>query len=261
VDVALRGFPTWFALPVLFVVVVLVVGAVLLAAPTLPAAKTVDESLSQNLAALSSAQVRLEMDGGTLHVRSLDDQSRQLMKGGFSHSDNIVIQQEFSESSGRGDLRLADQYEAFFPFFFLAGTRNDWSVELSSLIPLGLEFDLEAGPFALLGASDCQLDLNLSGLDLETLAAELEDCRGEVQLPSTDGLNANLNLDESELTVSIPSDVGARVELNLSDSELTVDSSSFMKITDTEYISRGYDEAEMRLDLTLTATDSSVAIQ
>ncbi len=70
-----------------------------------------------------------------------------------------------------------------------------------------------------------------------------------------------MNIDESELTVSMPSDMGVRVELNLSDTELTVDSSRFMKITDSEYVSRDYDQAEAKLNLTLNATDSSVSIR
>ncbi len=261
VDIALRGFPTWFALPVLLLVVVVVVGAVLLVAPTLPAEEIVTESLSQELAGLSQAQVQLEMDGGTLHVQRLEDQSQQLMNGEFTHSSNVVIQQEFSEASGRGNLRLADRYEAFFPFFFLAGMRNDWSVDLTPLIPLELELDADAGPFEPLGSSHCQLDVILNDLVLDDFKAELDDCEGEVALPSSDGLSASVNLDGSELTVSIPSDVGARVELDLDDTELTIDSSRFMKISDNEYVSREYDEAETRLDLTLRATDSSVSIR
>jgi len=261
VDIALRGFPTWFALPVLLVVVVIVVGAVLLVAPTLPTEEMVTESLSQELAGLSQAQVQLEMDGGTLHVQRLEDQAQQLMKGRFSHSSNIVIQQEFSEASGQGKLRLADRYEAFFPFFFLAGMTNDWNVELTPLIPLQLELDVDAGPFKPLGFSHCQLDLNLNDLVLEIFKAEFEDCKGQVTLPSSAGLNASLNLDDSELTVSIPSDVAARIELNLDDTELTIDSSRFMKISDSEYVSRGYDEAETRFDLTFRATDSSLTLQ
>jgi len=173
------------------------------------------------------------------------------MQGQFSHSSNIVIEPEFSESSGRGDLRLADRYEAFFPFFFLGSMRNDWSVELTPLIPLELELDVD----------DSQLALDLNDLILETFRAELHDCRGEVALPSSDGLNANLNLDESELIVSIPADAAVRIAVNLDDSELTIDSSRFMKISVSEYLSQGYDEAETRLNLTLRATDSSVSIQ
>ncbi len=261
VDIALRGFPAWFALPVLLVVVVMLVGAVLLVAPTLPGEEIVTESLSQDLAALSQAQVQLEMNGGTLHVQRLDDQRQQLMRGQFTHSSNIVIQQEFSEASGRGNLTLADRYEAFFPFFFLAGTSNDWTVEFTPLIPLELNLDIDAGPFEALGLSYCQLDLNLNDLALEILTAELEDCGGKLALPSTDRLNASLSLDESQLTVSMPADVGARVELNLDDTELTIDSSRFTKISDNEYLSREYDEAETRLDLTLRATDSFINIQ
>jgi hypothetical protein len=254
VDIALRGFPGWFAFPVLILVVVVIIGGILLVAPTLPpisAGEIVTESLSQELGALSQAEVHLEMDRGILYMQALEDQSRQLMEGQFSHSSYFVIQKEFSESAGRGSLRLADRYEIFFPFFFLTGMRNDWNVELTPLIPLELELEVD----------DSQLDLNLDGLNIQILSAELDDSNGEVALPSTDDLNANLNLDETDLTVSVPADAAARIELSLSDTQLTIDSSRFMEISETEYVSRGYDEADIKLDVTLRARDSSVSIK
>jgi hypothetical protein len=254
VDIALRGFPGWFALPVLVLVVVVIIGGILLVAPTLPplsAGEIATESLSQELGTLSQAEVNLEMDRGTLHVHPLGDQSPQLMEGRFTHSSNFVIQKEFSESAGRGNLRLADRYDVLFPFFFLTGMRNDWDVGLTSLIPLELELHVD----------DSQLDLNLDSLDLEIFTAELDDSNGEVALPSSDGLNANLNLDETDLIVSIAADVAAKLELNLSDTQLTIDSSRFMEISATEYISRDYDESEIRLYLTLTAEDSFISIE
>jgi len=53
VDIGLRGFPTWFALPVLLLVVVVVIGAVLLVAPTLPEEEIVTESPSQQTCRLA----------------------------------------------------------------------------------------------------------------------------------------------------------------------------------------------------------------
>ncbi len=261
VDVALRGFPTWFALPVLLLVVVVIAGTILLTAPALPAEEIVRESLSQRLAGVNQAQIQLEMDGGTMHVQPLDGLAHQLMSGQFIHSGNVVIQQEFHEASGRGNLSLADQYEAFFPLFFLGGMTNEWKVELTPLIPLDLELDADAGPFGALGASDCQLDLNLNGLVVPIFRADIENCNGQVALPTSHGLNATLHLDESDLTVSIPGDVGARLALDLDDTQLSIDSSRFVEIGDNEYLSRGYEEADARVEVTLKAEDSTINIQ
>lgn len=250
-DIALRGFSTWFALPVLILVVVVVVGAVLLVAPTFPTKEMMTDDLSQELGALSEADILMELDNGTLHVERLDENPHLLMKGHFIHNRNIFIQQEFTESSGLGNLTLADRYEAFFPFFFLGGMRNDWTVELTPRIALQLEFD----------GSDCRLDLNLSDLALKTFVAELDDCTGKVEMPASDKLDATLNLDDTELTVIVPASAAASVRLDLDDTELTVDSSRFDRISGNEYLSQGYDEAETRLDLMLTATHSSISIQ
>lgn len=251
-DIATRGFPTWFALPVLLLVVVALLGTIWLLTPTLPTQDVVTEDLSQDLGDLSGANVRLELDNGTLQVKPLDDSTDLLMAGKFTHDDSILIQQEFSPSGGQGDLRLADRYQAYFPFlWFLRSTRNDWMVGLSSRIPLELH----------LTGDDCHLDLNLRDLALKALTAELDDCAGEVQLPAADALDANLNLNGSELTVVVPPDAAARVRLDLDDTELVIDPDRFTKISAGEYLSEGSEEVEIRLDLTLHATDSAVSVQ
>ena len=251
-DIALRGFPTWFALPVLLLVVIALIGTVWLLVPTLPTQDIVTETLSQDLGHLSQAYIRLELDHGTLQVERLGDSPRLLLAGQFIHDASILIQQEFSASGQQGDLRLADRYQAYFPFFlFLGDIRNDWTVELSPRIPLELD----------LGGDDCRLDLNLSDLALKALTAELDDCAGEVEMPATDGLDANLNLDGSELTVIVPSNAAAKVRLDLDDTELTIDSARFTKISADQYLSEGFEEAETKLDVTLQATDSAISIQ
>lgn len=251
-DIALRGFPAWFALPVLLLVVVALLGTVWLLTPTLPTQDVVTENLSQDLGDLNHAYVRLELDNGTLQVKPLEDSPHLLMAGQFTHDESILIQQEFSTSGGQGDLRLADRYQAYFPFLsFLRTIRNDWTVELASGIPLELH----------LTGDGCQLDLNLRDLALQALTAELDDCTGEVKMPAADGLDANLNLDGGELTVIVPPDAAARVRLDLDDSELAIDPDRFTKISSDEYLSEGFEEAETRLDLTLRASDSAVSVQ
>lgn len=251
-DIALRGFPAWFAVPVLLLVVVALLGTIWLLTPTLPTQDVVTENLSQDLGDLSRADIRLELDNGTLQVRSLDDSPHLLMTGHFTHDESILIQQEFSPSGGQGNLRLADRYQAYFPFLsFLRTIRNDWMVDLTSGIPLQLH---------LIG-DDCRLDLKLADLALRGLTAELDDCAGEVQLPATDGLDANLNLDGGELTVIVPPDAGARVRLDLDDSDLAINPDRFTKISADEYLSEGSEEAETRLDLTLRASDSAITVQ
>jgi hypothetical protein len=251
-DIALRGFPAWFALPVLLLVVVTLIGTVWLLVPTLPTQDIVTETLSQDLGRLSRAHIWLELDRGTLQVERLDDSPQLLLAGQFTHDASILIQREFFSSGQQGDLRLADRYQAYFPFFlFLGDMRNDWTVELSPHIPLELD----------LGGDDCSLDLNLSDLVLKAFTAELDDCAGEVEMPASDGLETNLNLDGSELTIIVPAKAAARVRLDLDDTELTIDSARFTKISADQYLSEGFEEAETKLDVTLQATDSAISIQ
>jgi len=249
-DIALRGFPTWFALPVLLLVVVALAGTVWWLAPTMPSQDIVTQTLSHDLGDLTQAHVRLELDNGILQVKHLDDSPHLLMDGQFTHDGSILIQH--AESGGRGDLRLADRYQPYFPFFlFLDDFRNDWKVELTARIPLKLD----------LGGDDCRLDLNLRDLALKAFTADLDDCAGEVEMSATDGLDANLNLDESELTVIVPPGAAAGVLLDLDDSELTIDSARFTKISADQYLSEGFEEAETRLNPTLRATHSTISIQ
>jgi hypothetical protein len=252
VDVALRGFPAWFALPVLLLATAAIVAIVLMVAPALPVARTVTENLSQELAGSSQAQIQLEVDRGALNVQRMTDEPGLLMKGSFIHDSNILIEQEFNASSGQGRLRVADRYDVLFPsFLFLADIRNDWQVKLTPVIPLAIEVN----------ADNCQLDLDLDGLSLDTFNAELDHSRAEVTLPARDGFGATLDIEDSELVLTVPPDAGARVELQSDDTELALDSSRFTKTSDNEYLSAGYDQAETRLDVVLTAADSSVTIE
>lgn len=251
-DIALRGFPAWFSLPILILVVVLVLGAVVFLAPTLPPEEVVTESFSQELGDLSQATIELEMDGASLHAQPSEEQREFLITGEFSHSNSVFIQREFTDSSGKGFLRFADRYEAMFPFFFFPeGRENEWRLELTPEVPLAIQLDAE----------DCQLEVNLNNLMVETLSAEIQGCSGELTLPSADGLHASMQVNDSSLVVITPTEAGARVDLILDDSGLTIDSARFTKISEGEYLSPAYHEAEKKIDLVLRATDSSVSIE
>jgi len=250
-EVALRGFPDRVALPVLLLVAVLIGSVFLVLAPTLPAEQMLTHSFSQEIDGLQSASIELDLDNGTLSIDPLQGQPRLLAAGQWDHVSNVLIQKEFTESSGRGSLRLADRYEAFSPFYFLGGLRNDWALQLTPSIPLDLELE----------GDDCDLELRLDGLTLHTLRAQIGDCSGDIRLPATSGLDARLDLRDSRLTLVLPATAGARVEVQLSDSDLTIDSSRFFEINPGEYLSEGYDQAQTWIGVSLQASDSTITIQ
>jgi hypothetical protein len=250
-EVALRGFPDRVALPVLLLVTILIGSVLLVLGPTLPAEQMLSESFSQELGGLQSASVDLELDNGVLSIEPLQDQPHLLATAQWDHVSSVLIQKEFTESSGRGSLSLADRYEAFFPFFFLGGLENDWSLQLTRDIPLDLEIE----------ADDCSLELLLDGLTLTALTGQWDDCTGEVRLPTSDNLDAQLDVGDSRLTIAFPSTVGARLTTKLSDSYLDFDPPRFVELSPEEYLSEGYDQAQIRMDVSLEAVDSTITIQ
>lgn len=250
-DVALRGFPNRVALPVLLLVTVLIGSLIFVLAPTLPVEQVLSQSFSQEIGDLQSAAIELELDNGTLSVDPLQGQPRLLAAAQWDHISSVVIQKEFTESAGRGTLSFADRYEALLPFYFLGGLTNDWDLQLAPFIPLDLEVD----------ADDCELDLRLEGLAVQTVRAQLDDCSGSVSLPATSDLDAKLDLLDSQLTLVLPAAAGARVEVQLSDGDLIIDSSRFREINPGEYLSEGYDQARTLIDVGVEATDSTIIIQ
>jgi hypothetical protein len=103
--------------------------------------------------------------------------------------------------------------------------------------------------------------LDLNGLALNTLTAKLDECTGQVRLSATGNLDAELGVEDSRLTIIFPSTVGARLETKLSDSRLDFDTSRFVELAPDEYVSEGYEEAEILIDVSLQASDSTITIQ
>jgi hypothetical protein len=250
-DVALRGFPDRVALPVLLLVTILVGSLIFVLAPTLPQEQIISDSFSQEIGDLRSASIQLELDRGTLGVDPLRGQPHLLVTAQWDHLNSVLIQKEFTESDGRGTLSLADRYEALLPLYFLGGLTNDWAVQLTPSIPLDLELE----------GDNCELDLRLDGLTLQTVMAQLDDCSGDVRLPATSGLNASLDLQDSRLTLVLPPTAGARVEVQLSDTDLTIDSSRFIEIQPGVYLSEGYDQAQTQISVSLQASDSAITVR
>lgn len=250
-EVALRGFSDRVALPILLLVAVLMGAAVLVLAPTLPAEQILSGSFSQEIGALDSASIELEFDDATLRIEPLRGQPQLLAVAQLDHSSNLFVHKEFAETARRGNLTLADRYEVLFPFFFFDDLKNDWALQLTPDIPLDLQLE----------GDDSRLDLNLDGLTLNTLTANLDECTGQVRLSATGELDAKLDIGDSRLTIIFPSSVGARLETKLSDSDLDLDSSRFVEIGSGEYLSEGYEEAQIFMDVSLQASDSTITIQ
>ncbi len=250
-DVALRGFPNRVALPVLLLVTMLIGSLIFVLAPTLPAEQVLSQTVSQEIRDLQSAAIQLELDNGALSVDSLQGQPHLLAAAQWDHISSVLINKEFAESDGRGTLSFADRFEALVPFYFLGGFRAAWALQLASSIPLDLDLD----------ADDCELDLRLEGLALQTVRVQIDDCSGSVSLPATSDLDARLDLQDSRLTLVLPATAGARVEAQLSDSDLTIDSSRFREINPGEYLSEGYDQADTLIDVGLQASDSTITVR
>jgi hypothetical protein len=250
-EVALQGFSDRVALPILLLAAVLIGAVVVVLAPTLPAEQTVTDSFSQEVGSLDSASIELEFDDATLQIEALQGQPDLLATAQLDHSSNLFIQKEFEESSGRGNLSLADRYEVMFPYFFLGGLENDWALQLTPDIPLDLQLE----------GDDSELNLNLEGLTLNTLTANLDECSGQVRLSTTAGLDAELDIEDSRLTIIVPSSVGARVVAEISDSDVDFDTSRFVEIGPGEYLSEGYEEAQILVHVSLQASDSTITIQ
>jgi hypothetical protein len=250
-EVALRGFSDRVALPILLLAALLIGAVVVALAPTLPTEQIVSDSFSQEIGGLDSASIELEFDDATVQIEPLSGQPHLLAAAQLDHSSNLFVQKEFTETAGRGNLTLADRYEVLFPFFFLGDLKNDWGLQLTPDIPLDLQLE----------GDDSKLDLNLEGLTLNTLTAKLDECTGQLRLSATGDLDAELGIEDSRLTIIFPTTVGVRLVATLSDSRLDFDTSRFVELVPNEYVSEGYEEAQIVIDVSLQASDSTITIQ
>jgi hypothetical protein len=185
-----------------------------------------------------------------------------LLEGSTSGADENSVAKRYRVNDGVGILDLSLARARGLGWLFRGDENRDTAdLRLSREVPIRrLEVDG--------GASDVTLDLRevqLQRLDLQTGASRLH-----VSLPARGAVSAGINAGASSLTLEIPPEVAADIRVEGGLSSVTIDEQRFSPVRiqgvpglgfQREYRSPGYDGAQNRADVRISAGAASIEVR
>ena len=207
----------------------------------------VAENLQQPLEGATSAEVEISPAVGRLHVEALPE-AASLVQGTIYRGRNEEVEQTF-EGGTRATYRLRAGQVSWAPFGTWAFDRRVWDVGLSP----GAVLDLRAE----MGAGEAILDL--TGLQLERLQVDIGLGRAEVRLPAEGRFEASVEGAIGEIVILIPD--GMEVRIQASTAMAVRNMPEGYRRNGDVYTSPGYEDAENRVDLTVSQAMGSLSVR
>jgi hypothetical protein len=204
------------------------------------------EQVSQPLQGAARARVALEPGAGALHVDALPD-SQNLIAGTVSSRSGLEVNQDFSQDGDSAEYALRSSGVTMI-YFGNAANRWDWDLGLAPQFPLDLRVNMGAG----------EVEIDLSGLELSSLAVSLGVGRAEVILPEEAGFDGKIDSAIGQVVVVVPEGVGVRIDTNPALAFVSAPE-SFQKQDDV-YTSPGYETAEQQIDLEVGQAIGNITI-
>lgn len=205
------------------------------------------ETESVDPGSATSASVEITFPAGELRV---DDGAGGLMDATFTY--NIADWQpllEYSVEGGQGDLKVS-QPGAEGVDLPLLEMVNDWTIQLSSGMPLDLSIQMGAGEATLL----------LGGLDLTKLSVQTGAGVTNLDLTGswTHDVDVSVQGGVGDLRIDLPAEIGVRVN---SSTALVAVSTSGLTAADGGYVNDAYGTAPHTLTLDLEAGVGAVELR
>lgn len=236
------------SLIVLVLTVGLLVGGVFLLAGDLGTGGAVSsELIRQPLEGATEATVTVDPGIGWLRVSALPE-SAVLVDGQVALGMREGIEQDFAVAGGKATYRLSTDRRSFGPTLGWDDSRL-WDLGLARDVPLALEVELGAG----------RADLDLTGLTVSDLNADMGVGRFEVVLPREGDYTARIDAAIGSVAVVVPEGLEVRVRAS---SPLGVrDLSDDYRLQNGVYTSPGYDRADNRVDLEIELAIGKIEIR
>jgi hypothetical protein len=214
------------------------------------ALRTTTESIPLN--GSSSARIRISHGLGNLHVDALEDDGA-LVAGVFGGGVDSSIEQ----ADGVSDLRLGLRavgglLSPRFPWAWGRSPPLDWDLGLNPRVPIALTVESASGSGR----------LELGGVHVSELAAQVHAASMEIELPTTIGTTTvSVEANSSDVILRIPDGSAAWFRVEATASQLDVDPARFPAVVEgSEYRSAGYGRSRKRLEIRARAASGIVRV-
>lgn len=241
-DLLLGRFSIWGSLLAVVLVVAILAGALWLGGSDSGSGRGLPtEEIRQPLGGAKEVAIMIEPAVGVLRIEALPE-SANLIEGTIYLGKGEEVTQDYVQSGNRAMLELRAQGgEVWVPFGGGWDERRLWDLGLSPGASLELHTSLAAGDAA----------MDLTGLALSDLAANMGLGRMEIVLPAEGGYSARIDGAIGVTTIVIPASLGVRVQVDtgMTGRQLPAD---YQQQADNVYTSPGYPTAEGRVELTVS---------
>jgi hypothetical protein len=233
----------------LIVILALLFGALVLMGVRVGGIETMaGESVQQSLEGITQARIQISPGAGSLKVDAMDEPSG-LIGGTVPAGRGHRIQGDYSESNGVGEYILR---ETGANIVFGVGTRGDpwnWDINLTTEIPLDLDFEMGAG----------SIDADLSDLQIDTLNTSMGVGQTIVTLPENDDFAGTLSGAIGQLVIIAPRDSGLRIDSGTALG--TTDLPDGFTEIDGLYTSPNFESADYKFDLNVSMAIGMVEVR
>jgi hypothetical protein len=212
--------------------------------------KSADLKVTEDAIALEGAKeakVSIEHGAGKLTLRA-GAKEGELLGGTFSGG----LKKKVTVSGGKATIKLEGEAEAAFETAFdYPGGGLEWTVNLTSSIPLILDLDTGASELA------CDLrDLNVQKFDLDTGASA-----SRITLPAKAGYTlVDIDAGAATIDLTVPEGVAGSIKVDAALMKKTIDEKRF-PFNGERYVSPDYDSAENKVEIKIDSAVGSVSIQ
>lgn len=207
------------------------------------------QNISQSLGEVTQADVALNPAVGLLRLDALPE-SADLIRGTVPKDDGLGVEVDFAQQGDQATYSLTTSGDVWIPTFGGLDQDQVWDLGLSPAPSLKLWVNMGAG----------QAELDLGGLNLESLEVDNGLAFTEVVLPGEGSYTASINQAIGGITVVLPESLAVRIKADtaLAGRKLP---DGFVPEGDSVYTSPGYSTAENRVDLTLGLAIGMVTVR
>ncbi len=247
-DILIGRRSAWGALLSLVLTCALIAGALWLYGSGAMDRRTSSTEISQSRDEASEAEITIAPAVGSLHIEALPE-SNQLISGVIRPIRGERVQDNFEVRDGMAIFSLRSEGNFVGPFFGGPSSGPDWDLAVSSDVPLDLELDLGVGEF----------DVDLTDLTLDSLDVSIGVGQTTIILPDEGSFRANIDAAIGNTVIIVPAEMEVRIEVDTALSARQLPR-GYRRHGD-DYESPGYDDAENRIELSISQAIGNVTIR